>query len=57
MKNPKTTIVGWVILGSSLLAIVLRVVSTGELSAHDMDTVFTAAAGVGLIAAKDGGKK
>lgn len=54
MNNPKTTIMGYLILAASLLTVVAHGLS-GVLNAADLTALVGAIGGVGLISAKDGG--
>ena len=54
MQNPRTSISGYVLLAASVLTLVAHVL-TGQFGAGDITLVMSALAGIGLIAAKDGG--
>lgn len=53
-NNPKTTITGYLMLAASLLMVVAHGLG-GSLGAADLTALLSAAGGVGLISAKDGG--
>jgi hypothetical protein len=57
VKNPKTTIAGYITLTIAVLTVVSHVLTAGigGLGAGDIAAIMAALAGVGLIAASDGG--
>lgn len=56
VQNPKTTVVGYLVLAGAVIKLVTELVQ-GNFSAAvtDYPTVMAALAGVGLVMAKDGG--
>ena len=54
MKNPKTTISGYLVLTVSILSLVTHWMN-GTFGAQDVQAVLGALGGVGLIVASDGG--
>ena len=55
MQNKKTTIAGYISLAAALLTAVATFLSGGDIGAVVQNSVIPAIAGLGLIAAKDGG--
>jgi len=57
MRNPKTTIAGYLALAIAILTTAQHVLTGGfgALGAQDLPAIMAALAGVGLIAASDGG--
>ena len=55
MKNPKTTIAGYLVLAASIVTVVAHFLTAGSLNQTDMAAVIAAIAGLGLIGASDGG--
>lgn len=55
MSNPKTTIAGYLLVAASVLTLAAHAL-TGELGTGDLSLVLSALTGLGLIAAKDGGR-
>lgn len=55
MKNSKTTISGYLILAATIFTVVAHFLSTGSISSADFAAIPSALAGIGLIAAADGG--
>ena len=55
MKNPKTTIAGYLILAASVITVVAHVLAGGGLTQADIGAVLGAISGIGLIGASDGG--
>ena len=55
MKNSKTTIAGFLTLGSACISLVAAILTGSDLIAVIVELVVPALAGVGLISASDGG--
>lgn len=55
MTNPKTTIAGYLVLAATLLTVVAHLLTGVGLSGADLAAIPAALAGIGLIAASDGG--
>lgn len=55
MKNPKTTIAGYLVLLGSLSTVGAHLMTGQGLSVQDLMAVVTALAGVGLVLSSDGG--
>lgn len=55
MKNPKTTIAGYLILAASLATVAAHLLSGAGFGASDIGAVVTAVGGLGLVGASDGG--
>ena len=55
MKNPKTTIAGYLLVITSLATMVAHVL-TGDINVMDIQNIVGALAGIGLISAQDGGR-
>lgn len=55
MKNPKTTIAGYLILLASVVTVAAHVLTGAGLSQADLGAVVAAISGLGLIGASDGG--
>lgn len=53
-RNPKTTVIGVVLIGGSLLYLGMRAMA-GTLEAQDLTALAAVLAGSGLLAAKDEG--
>ena len=53
MKNPKTTIAGYLVLGASVISFAAKILG-GGLDAGAIQEVMTALGGIGLITAHDG---
>lgn len=56
MSNPKTTILGVLMILGAVIKAITDYMSTGTVSQTDLTAVLSAIGGVGLIFAKDGGK-
>ncbi len=54
LNNPKTTIAGYFLLGAAVLTVVAHMM-TGAGITGDLPALIAALAGVGLVAARDGG--
>lgn len=54
MKNPKTSVVGYLVLAGVLIKVAIAALGAGEFPGFP--EVMAAAAGVGLVFAKDGGR-
>ena len=55
MKNPKTTIAGYLTIGASIIGVIAHVLSSGGVSTSDIQALLAIIPGLALIAAKDGG--
>lgn len=55
MKNPKTTIAGYLILLASVATVAAHLLSGAGLGQADIGAVVAAVSGLGLIGASDGG--
>lgn len=55
MKNPRTTIAGYLVIAGALAYGVAHFLSTGTIDAETLKAVVTAVAGTGLVAGADGG--
>lgn len=55
MRNPKTTIAGYLIIAGSIIFAVAKFLQTGALDADTIKGVIGAITGAGLIGASDGG--
>jgi hypothetical protein len=57
MKNPKTTVAGYLTLAIAILTTVYHVLTGGfsAIGSQDIPAVLAALAGIGLISASDGG--
>jgi hypothetical protein len=55
MKNPKTTVAGYLILLASVATVAAHLLSGSGLGQTDIAAVVTAITGLGLIGASDGG--
>lgn len=55
LKNPKTTIAGYLVLLGSISTIAAHVMIGQGLSVQDLTALVTALAGVGLVLSSDGG--
>lgn len=56
MRNPRTTILGWLVLVSALLGAVMAFIDGDPSTNPNFEAIMAALAGVGLITAKDGNK-
>lgn len=55
MKNPKTTIAGYLVIAGAVLYGIARFLQTGNIDANTLNAVVAALAGTGLVAGADGG--
>lgn len=55
MNNPKTTTAGYLVLAAAVLVLVAHCLQGNCMGASDVTALMGALAGIGLIAAKDGG--
>lgn len=55
VRNPKTTIAGYLIIAGSIIFAVAKFLQTGALDADTIKGVIGAITGAGLIGASDGG--
>ena len=55
MKNPKTTVAGYLTIAASIIGIIAHVLSSGGIGMSDIQALLGILAGFGLIAAQDGG--
>ncbi len=55
MKNPKTTIAGYLLVLTSVVTMIAHML-TGEIGIMDIQNIVGALAGIGLISAQDGGR-
>jgi hypothetical protein len=56
MKNPKTTIVGWLAIIGAITTISSKIINGQVLDANDLAAAATALTGIGLIFAADSAK-
>ena len=54
MRNPKTTLPGYLVLAASMLSLAAKLLA-GGLDAAAIQDILAALAGIGLIGAHDGG--
>ena len=54
MKNVKTTTAGYIALAAAVFQLLNKMVNGGDVDMNDLIAISNAAAGVGLIMAKDG---
>lgn len=55
LKNPKTTIAGYLLLAASIIYGVAKFLQTGSVDGETVKAIMGALGGTGLIASADGG--
>jgi hypothetical protein len=55
MKNPKTTIAGYMLIVGGVFTIIAHFLSNGSVSMADLNSLIVIIGGGGLVAASDGG--
>ncbi len=56
MKNPRTTILGWLVLLTAVASAAVAVLDGNPATEPDLEAILAGLAGLGLITAKDGNR-